>query len=106
MGAFDLFALPSLWEGFGLVLLEAMAQARPVVAASSGAIPEIVAEGETGYLVPPSDALALASAIAAVAADPARARTLGEAGRKRLLEKFGIGRMIDEYVLLYRGLRP
>ncbi|MEK7469228.1 MAG: glycosyltransferase [Planctomycetota bacterium] len=104
MGAFDLFVLPSLWEGFGLVLLEAMAQARAVVATSSGAIPEIVSEGTTGYVVPPSDAMALASAITAIISDPARARALGEAGRKRLLEHFGIGRMVDAYVDLYRGL--
>ncbi|KAF0242595.1 MAG: hypothetical protein FD180_3825 [Planctomycetota bacterium] len=105
MGAFDLFALPSLWEGFGLVLLEAMAQARPVVATASGAIPEVVIAGETGYVVPPSDATSLASAIAAVAADPVRARAMGEAGRKRLLEQFSIDRMVDSYASMYRGLR-
>lgn len=104
MGAFDLFALPSLWEGFGLVLLEAMAQARPVVAAASGAIPEIVVPGETGLIVPPGDSPALATAISAIASDPARASAMGESGRKRLLAHYGIVKMIDAYATLYRGL--
>ncbi len=103
MGAFDVFALPSLWEGFGLVLLEAMAQARPVIAAASGAIPEIVVPGETGLIVPPGDAAALAAAISALAADPAKGRSMGEAGRRRLLSQFSIARMVDAYAALYRG---
>lgn len=104
MSAFDVFALPSLWEGFGLVLLEAMAAARPVVAAASGAIPEIVVHGETGLVVPPGDEAALARALAELVGDPARARAMGEAGRRRLEERFPLERMIDAYVALYREL--
>ncbi|MDY7042159.1 MAG: glycosyltransferase, partial [Chloroflexota bacterium] len=63
MAALDVMTLPSLWEGFGLVLLEAMAVARPIVASRVSAIPEIVADGETGLLVPPRDAEALAAAL-------------------------------------------
>lgn len=104
MAALDVFALPSLWEGFGLVLLEAMAAARPVVAAASGAIPEIVVHGETGLIVPPSDATALARALSELAADPARAIRMGEAGRRRLESTFRIEKMIDAYASLYREL--
>jgi glycosyltransferase involved in cell wall biosynthesis len=56
----DVFVLPSLWEGFGLVLLEAMAACRPVVASRVGPVPEVVVDGETGLLTPPGDAVALA----------------------------------------------
>jgi glycosyltransferase involved in cell wall biosynthesis len=105
MAALDVFALPSLWEGFGLVLLEAMAAERPVVAASSGAIPEIVVPGETGLIVPPSDSAALARALSELAKEPARARAMGKAGRRRLEASFRIETMIHAYSALYRALR-
>ncbi len=106
MAAFDIFALPSRWEGFGLVLLEAMAQGLPIVGSAAGSIPEIVVEGETGLLVPPGDAAALGRALASLAADPARARSLGAAGRRRLDTVYGLRRMIDAYTRLYRELAP
>jgi glycosyltransferase involved in cell wall biosynthesis len=74
---------PARWEGFGLVLLEAMLAARPVVGTRVSAIPEIVADGETGLLVPADDPGALADALGRVLAEPTLARQLGEAGLAR-----------------------
>ncbi len=75
--------IPSLHEGFGLVALEAGLAARPVVASRVEGIPEVVIDGETGLLVPPRDASALAASIVEVLGDPAFAADLSEAGRVR-----------------------
>lgn len=88
----SVFALPTLREAFGLSFLEAMSFALPVVATAIEAIPEIVADGETGHLVPPRDPAALARAIGGLLADPAQARRLGATGRARVLARFGWGR--------------
>lgn len=104
MHAMDVFAMPSIWEGFGLVLLEAMAAGRPIVASRVATIPEVVADGETGILVPAGDADAMADAIADLAGDPARARRLGEAGRERLRRNFSLEKMVGDTELLYREL--
>ena len=89
------FALPTLREAFGLAFLEAMASGLPVVGTSIEAIPEIVADGETGILVPPRDPPALAEACTALLRDPARARRMGEAGRARVAERFGWERVAE-----------
>jgi glycosyltransferase involved in cell wall biosynthesis len=81
LAAIDLFALPSLTEGLPLVLLEAMAAARPIVACAVDGVPEFVRHAETGLLVPPASAPALAEAILQLLDDPARAAALGRAGR-------------------------
>jgi glycosyltransferase involved in cell wall biosynthesis len=104
MHAFDAFAMPSIWEGFGLVLLEAMAAARPIVASRVATIPEVVLDGETGLLVTPADSDELADALARVARDPERARRMGEAGRERLRAQFSIDKMVGDTELLYREL--
>ncbi len=94
--------LPSVAEPFGLAILEAMAQGKPVVAINCGGPPEIVVEGKTGLLVPPGDAGAMARALGELLDDPIRARTMGEVGLARLNEKFGAGRMAEETLAVYR----
>ena len=100
MNAFDIFALTSVHEGFGLVLVEAMAAGKPVVATRSGAIPEVVAAGETGYLTDAGDATALRDAFAKLL-DPALRTRLGLAGRARVKAKFTLDRMFAETDRLY-----
>jgi glycosyltransferase involved in cell wall biosynthesis len=80
--------VPSMGEGFGMVALEAMERARPVVAASIGGLGEIVRDGVTGLLVPPGEAEPLAAAIVRIASDPELGRTMGAAGRERALARF------------------
>jgi glycosyltransferase involved in cell wall biosynthesis len=104
MHAMDVFAMPSIWEGFGLVLLEAMAAGRPIVASRVATIPEVVADGETGVLVPAGDPLALADALADLARQPALAQRMGAAGRERLRRSFSIEKMVGDTELLYREL--
>jgi alpha-maltose-1-phosphate synthase len=90
----SVFALPTLREAFGLSFVEAMTFALPVVGTRLEAVPEIVADGETGLLVPPRDPAALARAISWLFSDPIRARRLGEAGRVRALARFGWDRAV------------
>ncbi len=82
------FAMPSGLEGFGLVYPEAMAAAKPCIALAGTAPAEIVVDGETGRLVPEADPPALAAALVELLGDPARARALGEAGRRRYERDF------------------
>ncbi len=84
MSAFDLLLMPSLWEGFGLVILEAMARQLPVVATAVSAIPEIVVDGETGLLVPARDVDALAGAMLTLLADRPLRRYMGQNAEGRL----------------------
>jgi glycosyltransferase involved in cell wall biosynthesis len=97
----DVFCLPSRIEGMPLVVLEAMAYGKPVVATSVGGTPELVVDGVTGILVPPDDATALADALAVVLADPARARRMGEAGRARVERAFSLAASTERVLSLY-----
>ena len=81
--ALDIVAAPSRWEGFGLMLVEAMAAGKPIVATRVGAIPEVCVDRETALLVPPRDPAALAAALLDVLQDPDMGRALGEAGIRR-----------------------
>ncbi len=81
-------AVPSIYEGMPLVVLEAMEAGVPVVASRVSGIPEVVVDGETGWLVPPEDPGALAAALGEALAQPEEARRRGEAGRRRLDERF------------------
>jgi L-malate glycosyltransferase len=100
----DLFVLPSMAEHFGRVIIEAMAMGKAVVATDAGGIPEIVRSGETGLLVPPGDATALARAVSALLADPARCARLGAAGRRRVEAEFSLGRHVEAVEALYAEL--
>lgn len=96
----SVYVQPSRWEGFGLGVLEAMVCGLPVVATNVSSLPELVADGETGILVPPDDPAALAAAIEHALDDPA----LGPAGRERALREFSVGRMADRTAKLYTDL--
>jgi glycosyltransferase involved in cell wall biosynthesis len=101
----NVFCLPSSMEGLPLVVLEAMAQGKPVIATAVGGTPELVVDGETGVLVPPDDVDALARALDGVLADPDRARALGEAGRRRVAEHFRADVLAQRVIGLY-DVRP
>jgi len=101
MAGFDLFLMPSLWEGFGLVLLEAMAQALPIIGSDVSAIPEVVAHGETGLLVPPRDPAAIAQAVDTLIKDEALRRHMGLLGQERLETVFSAARMIAATKAIY-----
>lgn len=101
----DVFVLPSLWEGLPIAVLEAMATGLPVVATAVNGTPEAVEDGVTGYLVPPSDAEALAYRLQTLAASPQRREEMGRAARESAQTLFGIERMVDEVVDVYRAAR-
>lgn len=100
----DLFVMSSVTEGLGTSLLDAMAAGRPVVATRTGGIPEVVADGETGVLVPPRDAEALASAIVGLLRDPDRRRQFAAAGLARVRERFSADRMVDQTLAVYAAV--
>jgi glycosyltransferase involved in cell wall biosynthesis len=99
--AADLFAFHTLHEGFGIVLLEAMACGKPVVTTRAGGTLDIVVEGDGGHLVQPRDAEALAERVLRVLADPNEARRMGERNRLRVEENFNWDRLTDRYMTLY-----
>jgi glycosyltransferase involved in cell wall biosynthesis len=102
LAAIDLFCLPSLRQGLGTIMLEAMALGRPVIASGVGGVYSVIQENQTGLVVPPSDSGRLAERILELLADPARARAIGEAGRRLVLEEFSVTRMVDQTAGMYR----
>jgi glycosyltransferase involved in cell wall biosynthesis len=96
--------VPSRGEGFGMVALEAAERGRATIASDVGGLPEIVADGETGVVVPAEDVEALARAIVSLAGDPELARAYGAAGRRRALDQFSAGAAADGVELVYRDL--
>ena len=91
-------------EPFGQVVIEGMASGKPVIATDGGALPEIVADGTSGLLVPMGDAPAMAAAIAGLIADPARARAMGRAGRERVRECFTLHQTACKMQTVYDGM--
>jgi len=100
--ALDIVCVPSTEaEAFGLVAVEAMAAGRPVVAARIGGLPEVVLDGETGYLHHPGDARALAARLQDLLTDPQRRRDFGLAGLARFQSEFTVGAMSERMLLSY-----
>jgi glycosyltransferase involved in cell wall biosynthesis len=99
----DIFVLPSMNEGMGRVLVEAMASQKPIVASRTGGIPDLVEHGQNGLLVPPGDAQRLASAIIHLLDNPEDACAMGMRG-KRLCCEFTVEKMIDRLDTLYSQL--
>lgn len=100
----DVYVNSSLYEGMSNTILEAMASRRPVVATAVGGTPDLVVDGESGLLVPPSDAGALAGKILEVLADPVRAAAMGHRGRERVEREHSLDRMVAQNADLYETL--
>jgi len=101
MPSFDIFVLPSLWEPFGLVLLEAMANGLPIVATDVDGVADVVVAGETGIVVPPANPQALAQGIVQLLKDPALCRRMGQRGWERCAQEFTVERMVARMAMLY-----
>lgn len=96
LAAMDIFVLPSQWpEPFGLVILEAMAMEKPVVATNHGGPRDIVLDGLTGYLVPPHDVIQMACAVIRLIQEKSLRISMGEAGRRRVIETFTLEKQMD-----------
>jgi len=104
LAAADIFAMPSLWEGLPLALLEAMLAGKAIVASATSGIPEAIETEVHGLLVPPGDEAALARALGRLFAEPDLRRRLGAAASGRGRAQFTIGVMVDAYERLYRGV--
>jgi glycosyltransferase involved in cell wall biosynthesis len=102
--AFDIFVMSSVTEGLGTSLLDAMAAARPIVATRAGGIPEVVANEETGLLVPVRDHDQLATAIVRLLKEAALRQRLALAGLHRVRAEFSVGRMVDQTLAVYGRL--
>ncbi|HSP72423.1 MAG TPA: glycosyltransferase family 4 protein [Gaiellaceae bacterium] len=103
-GAFDVFVLPSANEGTPVTAIEALASGCPVVATRVGGVPDVVRDGEDGFLVEPGDVDQLAGRLAELASDPDLRGRLGGAGRERVVPRYGVERLIDDVDGLYRDL--
>lgn len=101
---FDIFVLSSLWEGLPLVVLEAMAASKPVIATRVPGTAEAIVDGQTGILVPLRDSERLAKSIKKLLENPKDSQRMGEAGRRRINREFSVERMIDETERLYMDL--
>lgn len=97
--------VPSVWdEPFGIAALDAMAEGRAVIASAAGGLSEIVDHGKTGFLVPPSDAVALGDHLMKLIGDPSMCEAMGAAGHRRLIEHFSMDRCLDAFQSLYHRL--
>jgi len=102
MQAIDILLLPSYWEGFGIVLIEAMAAGKPVISTDTSSMPEIIVDDQTGYVVPPGDAEALAEHTIRMLQNSVLREQFGRAARQRVTELFTMERMIDQLENLFQ----
>ena len=100
----DAVVLTSASEGTPVTIIEALAAGRPVVATDVGGVPDVVDEGETGFLVAPGDTSAFVERLEALALDPGRREAMGREGRDRVLRRYAVGRLVDDVDALYREL--
>ena len=101
LAALDLYVHPALMEGFGIAVVEAMVMGRAVVATTTGGLPEVVAQGETGLLVPPGDAESLAATVVALLGDNVRREQMGRRGMVRAQERFSLVASVMQMEQLY-----
>jgi len=104
IAAADVVSLTSRWEGMPHTLLEAMAWSRPVVATAVNGCPEIVVDGDTGFLVPPDDTMAWARRVVDLLNGPPMATAMGQRGKRRVEEKFSLQEMVTRIERLYLQL--
>lgn len=104
LDAMNLYVQPSLMEGFGIAVLEAMAREKAVVASRTGGLPDIVVNGETGLLVPPGDIGELAKAVTALLKDPDGRKEMGRKGKLRVMKQFTVEAMMNGLSSVYAGL--
>jgi glycosyltransferase involved in cell wall biosynthesis len=102
--AMDIFCLPSLKQGLGTTMLEAMALGRPVIATGVGGVYSVVHDNRTGLVVPPGDSTSLANRILELLNDPVRARAIGEAARQKVRKRFRVETMVQKTVAVYRDV--
>ncbi len=102
LAAMDIFVLPSLRQGLGTVMLEAMSLGKPVIATGVGGVYSVVRDNETGLVVPPSNSKHQAERILELLGDPVRARAIGESGRQLVQREFGVDRMVQLTSEVYR----
>jgi glycosyltransferase involved in cell wall biosynthesis len=102
--AADIFVLPSLWEGFGLAIIEAMSFSKPVIATKVGGIPEILLDGMAGILCPPNDPESLSDTIITMIKNPDLREKMGRAGRERVENFFTAQIMSSRYQEIYRNI--
>src|SRR5262249_30377775 len=102
--AFDALVLPSGNEGTPVSVIEALAAGTPVVATRVGGVPDVVRDGEDGFLVEPGESEAFAERLAELARDPALRERLGAAGRARVLPRYAVERLVEDVDRLYRAL--
>jgi glycosyltransferase involved in cell wall biosynthesis len=97
----DIFAMPSLWEGLPMALLEAMVAGKAIIASETAGIPEAIVDGREGILLPPGDLEAFACGLRTLLTDGARRRALAAAARERATREFTVQVMADRYLELY-----
>jgi len=101
LSLFDVFVLPSLSEGLSMALLEAMAAGKPVVATNVGGNPELVVDGDTGFLIDAESPESISNRVVQVLRDKQRAGRMGDSGRRRAQDKFSFRAMVDRYQKCY-----